>query len=125
MTLLFPKPVRVERKRKPLRSRRHRETRVNKLGHEFLYGVQAHIERRIQLFERAGGRVYVERDAEGKVESVCTAFPAHCEMCAETHELTWELCDWIHLEKRHCDCLECSALGCRAGHIRLHHGRNF
>lgn len=125
MKLMFPKPLKVERKRKPLRSRRHRKTRISKTGHEFLAGVQAHAERRIQLFERAGGKLYVERDAEGNIERVETASPANCELCAETHQLTWEDGDWIHLEKRHCDCLDCSAYGCRKAHIKQHHGRSF
>lgn len=131
MSLLFPKPAKVEKKRKRPRARRHTETRMRK-NHEFLYGVQAHVERRIQLFERAGGRVYVERDADGKIEQVTTEFPANCEVCAETHPLFFnereggEKGDWIHTEARHCDCLGCALFGCREVHsVKFHHGRRF
>jgi hypothetical protein len=120
--LYFPKPVRVKKPRKPLRSRRHTDTYFNKEGHEFLYGVQAHVERRIQVFERQGGKVHVERDGEGKIEAVYTEHPALCGVCEEGHQVSWEDGHWIH-GKRHCDCLDCTTFGCKSGHSALHHDR--
>jgi len=121
--LYFPKPVKVKRPRKPLRARRHTETRMDKAGHEFLYGVQAHAQRRIEVFEKQGGKVCVTRDADGNIESVHTEQPALCGVCENGHSVSFEDGHWIHLEKRHCDCLSCTTFGCKPGHAELHHNR--
>lgn len=125
MELKFPKPVKQKRPRKPIRSRRHRKTHLNRDGHEFLSGVQAHAKRRIEVFEKQGGRVHVELDAEGDIETVYTEHPAICGVCETGHEVSFEQGHWIHLESRHCDCVSCCTFGCKPGHIRLHHGRSF
>jgi hypothetical protein len=121
--LMFPKPVRVKKAKKPLRSRRHTETHHNKEGHEFLYGVQAHAQRRIEVFEKQGGKLHVERDIYGNIESVYTEQPALCGVCENGHAVEFESGHWIHLEKRHCDCLSCTTFGCKPGHAKLHHDR--
>lgn len=121
---MFPKPVHVERKKKPLRSRRHAKAHYNKDGHEFLYGVDAHAKRRIEIFEQAGGKVFIERDGEGKVERVSTERPAVCQACETGHPVSFEDGHWIHTQKRHCDCLNCGIYGCKPGHsANFHHGR--
>jgi hypothetical protein len=121
--LMFPKPVRKKKAKKPLRRRRHTANWTNKEGHEFLYGVQAHAQRRIEVFEKQGGKVSVERDSDGNIEAVYTDEPATCGVCENGHTISFEEGHWIHLEKRHCDCLSCTTFGCKFGHSRLHHNR--
>jgi len=123
MDLLYPKPVRVKRPKKPLRSRRHKESRFTKGGHEFLYGVKAHADRRIEVFEKQGGKVHVERNEKGEIEVVYTEQAAICGVCETGHPVSFEDGHWIHLESRHCDCLGCTTFGCKPGHADLHHNR--
>src|SRR5262249_44736177 len=123
VTLKFPKPEKTIRPKKPLRSRRHKHTHYNKEGHEFLYGVQEHAKRRIEIFEQAGGKVHVELDAEGNIEAVYTEKPAMCQLCENGHAVSFEDGNWVHLEKRHCDCKECGCYACKEKHSDLHHGR--
>ena len=113
MALKYPKPKRASK----------RKTRIDKNGHEFLYGVKEHLLRRIELFGRAGGIVTVYGIPTDATFSYEATGSAACEQCGM--RVWWDGPGgghWIHLERRHCDCLTCCIFGCKSCHTKLHHG---
>ena len=111
MKLAFPKPKKQSKRKTRWRKGLDGQT------HEFLYGREAHLQRRMEVYERAGG-VCVLLD-DGTVDD---QFEATCRLCPVPHPITWSDAHWIHLQKRHCDCNrpECTTFGCIAAHRKLH-----
>lgn len=108
----FPKPVR--RNKKVTRWRKGLDGKA----HEFLHGEEAHRERRLEIYRSCGGMAIVSVHS-GEVIDLKAAT---CKLCPVPHFVCWADGHWIHLEKRHCDCLNCGTFGCKAAHTRLHHG---
>lgn len=74
-------------------------------GHEYLYGVIDHGNRRWAIYERVKGM---------------------CQLCPVPHFVDWEIGEWHHNVKsyggRRCDCLNCGLWACRRSHAS-HHNR--
>lgn len=72
-------------------------------GHEYLYGVIDHGNRRMQIYERAQG---------------------YCQLCKPPHAVDWEEGEWHHTAKtyggRRCDCVACGCWSCRRAHVAEH-----
>lgn len=92
--------------------------------HEYLADYRtdpiAHIKRRMEIFENAGGQVvwFNETDPE-TIEEIR---PANCQGCAETHLVGYFEGERNHicvLEKK-CDAAACSIFQCRKSHIEYH-----
>jgi len=112
MKLAFPKPKRSRRK----------GTRTNKAGHEFLAGTKAHFWRRVEMYRRAGGDIFVICNDKGMPDAWVDLRIAACEMCGRP--ISWTLAQWAHLiHWRHCDCFskKCNMLICRSCHAADHH----
>lgn len=74
-------------------------------GHQYLYGLEDHTMRRVQIFTRAG---------------------AICEGCKIPHYVNWDIGEWHHTQKtkggRRCDGMCCGIWVCKDWHEK-HHGR--
>jgi hypothetical protein len=123
--LLFPKPKKILRETKPLKARRYSHTIVRK-GHEFLNGKLAHFRRRVEVYRACGGRIEVIDDSADPPEFQ-ELEPARCGLCVEPHLVWFTEGHWVHLEKRHCDCVACTTFACKVAHSHIHHddGRIF
>lgn len=112
----------LERKRQVLGLPSGKKRTFTKDGHEHVFGMLAKTQRRIEVFEAAGGEViWWDRTDPSTVQEFR---PANCQLCAETHLVGWEEGEWDHqcpLRKK-CDAVKCSAFGCSRGHV-LRHGR--
>lgn len=91
-------------------------------GHEYVRGILAKTQRRIEVFEAAGGEVIWWDKADPS--AIDELRPANCQLCAETHLVGWLEGEWDHQCKlrKKCDAVKCSAYGCMRGHV-LRHGR--
>jgi hypothetical protein len=108
--LLLPKPKRRDK----------RETFWRK-EHEYLYGQEAYLERRLQIYRRTGGMAHVQMD--GSVNDYKAGI---CEGCENPHFVAWSEGEWHHNVKsyggRRCDCAACGLWVCKAWH-QAHHNR--
>lgn len=83
-------------------------------GHEYLMGVLAHTQRRIEIFEGAGGAVaWFDKSDPSTVEEIQ---PAICQGCVEPHLIGWFDGQWHHNVKsrggKRCDCRSCGMYVC-------------
>jgi hypothetical protein len=80
-----------------------KESFVSTNGHEYLYGVVDHGNRRLAIFEKANGM---------------------CQLCPVPHFVDWEEGEWHHTRKtyggRRCDCVGCGVWSCRRAHVSEH-----
>jgi hypothetical protein len=108
MKLLFPKPVKQSKKQTFWRK-----------GHEYLYGVIAHRERRAEIYRAAGGQVFLD----GTGNAIATS-PAWCQGCETRHPVWWDEGQWHHNVKacggRRCDDVACGLWVCAYWHTRYH-----
>ena len=76
---------------------------VSTKGHQYLYGVIDHGNRRWAIYERVAGQ---------------------CQLCPMPHFVDWMEGEWHHTAKtyggRRCDCMDCGLWSCRHAHIALH-----
>lgn len=105
-----------ERKRKALGLSGSEHRTYSRDGHEYLYGILAKTQRRIEVFEAAGGIVtWFDKSDPSTVEEIQ---PAICQGCAEPHYLGWNdgTGEWHHNVKSHggkrCDCAACGLFVC-------------
>ena len=110
-----------ERKRKSLGLPSSKPVTHWKNGHEYLVGVLAHVQRRIDIFTNAGGEVaWWEKSDPSTIEELR---PANCQGCVETHLVGWNEGEWSHPPSkggRRCDCAAHSLWVCRAWHLAFH-----
>lgn len=109
-----------ERKRQAIGTHPCRPRSYTKDGHEWVFGVLAKTQRRIDVFTAAGGEViWWDKTDPETVEELA---PANCQLCAETHYVGWLEGEWDHQCKlrKKCDAVKCSAFGCNKGHVARH-----
>lgn len=89
--------------------------------HEYLHGMLAHTQRRLEIFRNAGGEAtWFDPTDPRTVEEIS---PAICQGCVEPHEVNWEETgEWHHncpLRKK-CDSVACALYVCPSWHKRYH-----
>ena len=108
-----PKPMSRWRKR-PIVRPTHVRMRN---GHEYLNGLLAHVQRRLEIFRNAGGEAVLFTDSPCYVEEIK---PATCQGCAEAHLVGWNEGEWHHNVKskggKRCDCAACGKYVCQRIH---------
>lgn len=105
-----------ERKRQALGLPSNKKRTFTKDGHEYLYGILAHTQRRIEIFTAAGGEViWWDKTDPSAIEETRAA---NCQLCAETHLVGWLEGEWHHACKlrKKCDSVKCGLFGCAIGH---------
>jgi hypothetical protein len=111
-----------ERKRKTLGLPSSKPATYSKDGHEYLAGVLAHTQRRIDVFTNAGGEVvWWDKTDPRTVEELR---PATCQGCVEPHLVGWDSDEgnWHHncpLRKK-CDSAACALYVCIPWHTAFH-----
>lgn len=111
-----------ERKRKAIGLPSRAPRTFTKNGHEYLVGVLAHTQRRIEIFTNAGGEVaWLDKSDPATVEEIK---PATCQYCVEPHLIYWSTFHWHHNVKtkggKRCDCAACGLAVCEPAHIVIH-----
>ena len=106
---------------KPKPPKRKRSYRCGE--HEYLVGVLAHTQRRLEIFRNAGGEAeWFDRTDPNTVEEIR---PANCQGCAETHLIGWADGQWHHACKlrKKCDSIACALFVCATWHRIYGHKR--
>jgi hypothetical protein len=86
--------------------------------HEYLEGVLAHTQRRLEIFRNAGGEAeWFDKTDPTTVEEIR---PATCQGCVEPHLIGWFQGEWHHNVKtkggKRCDCAKCGLFVCAMIH---------
>lgn len=91
-------------------------------GHEYLEGLLAKTQRRLEIFRNAGGEAsWFDETDPSTVEEIR---PANCQGCVEPHLVGWLDGEWHHNVKSHggkrCDCAKCGLFVCMSWHQAFH-----
>lgn len=106
------------------RKTREQTKRTYRRGeHEYLVGILAHTQRRLEIFRNAGGEAdWFDEDDPNSVQEIR---PAICQGCTEPHLIGWDNREgqWHHactLRKK-CDSLKCALYVCLPWHtVNIH-----